>query len=102
LKGKKFDAAEKHFQEKELKLRREMRQIAERMTEVSSINSQFAAKNKVLEKENAEIKERYRKLLEYSKLSESDITAALKRDKAVTQLAGLVDGMPFIIGGRGY
>ena len=93
LKGKRFDAAEKHFHEKEVKIRQEIRQYIEWMAEVNSVNSQLTKENEQLKKENADLKEKFEKLLEHSKLSESDITTALYKDKALTKLSDMMGAM---------
>lgn len=89
MKGKKFDAHEKHFKKKEIKLNREMNYLRERCTEVNNRNMQLVKKNEQLKKENLDIKVKYEKLLEYSKLSNEEIEEikeSLQRDKSVNQL----------------
>ena len=93
MKGKKFDAAEKHFQEKEVKLRQEMREIKEQDSLIGDRNIQLIEINEKLEKENADIKEKLQKLLEYSKLTENDITTALHKDEMLTKFSGFLKGM---------
>lgn len=93
MKGKKFTAAEKHFREKEVKMRQEVRQYKEWFEEVCSVNSHLAKENEQLKKENADIKEKLQKLLEYSKLTENDITTALHKDEMLTKFSGLLKGM---------
>jgi hypothetical protein len=87
LKGKKFDAAEKYFQEKQVKLRQEVRQHKEWFAEVSNVNSQLVKENEQLRRENADIKEKYEKLLELSKLSENDIKTALRKNDIMDQFS---------------
>lgn len=89
MKGKKFNAAEKHFQEKELKYRKEINHLRSVYSELCNVNLQLAKENDSLKKENLDIKLKYEKLLEYSKLSESDIKIAIEGDKAKGQLTGM-------------
>lgn len=91
MKGKKFTAAEKHFREKEVKLRQEMQRHKEWLIEVSSVNSQLLKENEQLKKENAALKAKYEKLLELSKLSDGDVKAALRANNAVDMFMGLFD-----------
>ena len=90
MKGKKFNAAEKHFQEKEILLRRELNKYKEWFIETNNVNNQLIKENEQL-KRNADIITKYNKLLEYSKLSEDDIMRALKKDKALEQISGLIN-----------
>ncbi|KLU61858.1 hypothetical protein CEB3_c17760 [Peptococcaceae bacterium CEB3] len=92
MKGKKFTAAEKHFQEKEVKIRQEMKRYTERIMELIDVNHQLSKENEVLKSLNAEIKEKYEKLLEYSRLEETDIVNALERDKNLSLLSGMFQG----------
>lgn len=94
MNGKKFDAHEKHFRKKEIKLNREMNCLRERYTEVINQNMQLVNENEQLKQENLDIKAKYEKLLEYSKLSDEKIKEALQRDKSVNQLSTLFDMMP--------
>jgi len=93
LKGKKFDAAEKHFHEKEVKLRQEMRECREEFISIRERNIQLLENNEKLEKENADIKEKFQKLLELSKLSENDIKALLRVNEVAGIYSGFLKGM---------
>jgi hypothetical protein len=97
MKGKKFDAHEKHFKEKEIKLNREINYIRGRLDEVHNQNIQLTNENKQLKKDNLNIKLKYEKLLEYSKLSDEEIKEALKSDKSLNQLSTLFSMMPKFI-----
>lgn len=92
MKGKKFDAHEKHFKEKEIKLNREMNCLREKYTEFAHQNMELVSKNQQLERENSDIKEKYEKLLEYSKLSDEEIKAAIKSNESLNQLSTLLSG----------
>ena len=94
MKSKKFDAHEKHFKEKEIKLNREMNYLKEKCTEVTKQNMLLIKDNEQLNKENSDIRLKYEKLLEYSKLSDEDIKEALQRDKSINQLSTLFNMMP--------
>jgi hypothetical protein len=91
MRGKKFNAAEKHFKEKELELRKEMKRYIDFADEIKVANSLLFKENEKLKIENTEIKMKYEQLLEYSKLSEDDIQRALKRDKSLEQVNSLIN-----------
>lgn len=91
MKGKKFDAAEKHFREKELKYKREINHLHEAFNKATDANLQLLRENEKLKKETLDMKLRYEKLLACSKLSEADIRNALDGDKTIVQLSGILE-----------
>jgi predicted nuclease with TOPRIM domain len=93
LKSKKFDAAEKHFYEKELKLKQQVKHYEERDGILINENERLSKENRKLQTEVSELKDKYNKLLEYSKLSDVDIKNALKRDQSVNNLSTFMDIM---------
>lgn len=97
MKGKKFDAHEKHFKKKEIKLNKEINYLRNRYQEVCKENLDLIIKSEQLIKENIDIKEKYERLLEYSKLSDEEIMGALQRDKSVNQLTALFNVIPEFI-----
>ena len=68
-----------------------MNKYKEWFIETNNVNNQLIKENEQLKKENADITAKYNKLLEYSKLSEDDIMRALKKDKALEQISGLIN-----------
>lgn len=78
MRGKKFDAAEKHFQEKEIKLRRQFRTSQDIRQKLMDENLELKVENEKLIKENTEIKAKYEKMLEVSKLDDKAITNLVK------------------------
>ena len=92
-KGKKFTAAKKHFNEKEVALRQEMRSIREWSDEVSTVNNQLAKENKQLKKDFDELKEKYDKLLEYKDMTEGDIKTALYKDQMLTGIGAITKNL---------
>jgi len=97
MKGKKFDAHEQHFKEKELKLNKEMNHIKEKCTEINNENIELIKENEKLKNDNLDIKAKYEKLMEYSKLSDEEIKEALQRDKSLNQLTTMINMMPMIL-----
>lgn len=79
--GKKFDAHKKHFEEKELKLRQQLRNMQIWVDEISNTNIQLVKDNERLKKEHDIMKETYEKMLELSKLSNEEIQSLLCASK---------------------
>lgn len=92
MKGKKFTAAEKHFQEKEAKLRKEMndwRTVAiERAEEIVELKEELGQAKSTIAQQQDWIE----RLLQYTELSLDDIKAACEKDKAVAACADLLIG----------
>ena len=93
MKGRKFSAAEKHFKEKEVKLRQEISWYRDSLQQYQNKYVVCNEELTVCQKELTELKERYHKLLDCSKLSEDDIITALKKDKNVAELSGMLGAM---------
>lgn len=92
MKGKKFTAAEKHFQEKEAKLRKEMndwRTVAiERAEDIVELEEELRQAKSTI----AQQKDWIERLLQYTELSLDDIKAACEKDKAMAACADLLPG----------
>jgi predicted RNase H-like nuclease (RuvC/YqgF family) len=85
-KGKKFDAAEKHFREKEIMYSKminqredEIKELKDKLVELNSICKNLEKENEILNKENS-------KLLEYTGLDKKDIKIACKKDVELTKM----------------
>lgn len=97
-KGKKFSAAEKHFQEKEIKLRKEVEYW-------KCQNIEQAKRAKQLEQELEEAKSTIQsqsdwieRLLQYTELSLEDIKKACEKDKRMAEVAGMMFGVSKFLG----
>lgn len=88
MKGKKFDAAEKHFHEKEVKLRKLISELEKEVSEKADALAEATKKLSALENENAQLKEWIDRLLQYTELSKEDIKEACEKDK---KMSGLLD-----------
>ena len=92
MKGKKFTAAEKHFHEKEAKLRKEMndwRTVAiERAKDIVDLEEELRQAKSTIAQQQDWIE----RLLQYTELSLDDIKAACEKDKAMAACADLLLG----------
>jgi len=86
MKGKKFDACEKHFKEKELKLIINLNHLREINSKLITLNDQLEYENEVLKKENLELKTKYEKTLEFTKMNDMEIKNAIKMDSITIEL----------------
>jgi len=92
VKGKKFSAAEKHFQEKEIKLRKDIQYWQElaiqRAAHIKELEAALKSANSTVEQQRDWIE----RLLQYTELSPEDIKAACEKDKAMAACADLILG----------
>lgn len=88
-KGKKFDAAQKHFSEKELTYKKQITGYTDRLTQYNREICELKTDNEKLSQENAQMKEWIERLLQYTELSTSDIKQAREKDKAIAGMLGL-------------
>jgi len=88
--GKKFDAHAKHFHEKEVALRQEMRKTIEWSEEIVNVNNQLVKENGQLKKDFDELKEKYNKLLEFKDMTDDDIKTALHKNQVIDQFGGFM------------
>ena len=91
MRGKKFDAHEKHFKEKEIKLNKQIKHTEEVSYNLYQNNQKLIKENNNLIKENLEIKEKYEKLLEVSKLSDKETKELLQFNKSVNQMSSFLN-----------
>lgn len=82
-KGKKFDAAEKHFEKKRIELDKEIKYLQGRVSEQNSIITKQTGTIIELTAENRQLHEWIERLLEYTELSQEDIKTACERDKRI-------------------
>jgi hypothetical protein len=93
-KGKKFDAAEKHFTEKEIKYQQKIKEQEQTVTHVIKSYGIVTEQNRDLIEENNQLKQWVSRLLEYTKLSEADIREVCEHDK---KLGNAVDAFSRIL-----
>lgn len=82
-KGKKFDAAQKHFEGKKIELEKQIKALTARVSEQNKTISEQKWQIDALSSENQQLKEWIERLLEYTELSKEDIKAACEKDKKI-------------------
>lgn len=82
-KGKKFDAAQKHFEGKKIELEKQIKALTTRVSEQNKTISEQKGQIDALSSENQQLKEWIERLLEYTELSKEDIKAACEKDKKI-------------------
>ena len=82
-KGKKFDAAQKHFEGKKIELEKQIKVLTSRVSEQNKTISEQRGQIDALSSENQQLKEWIERLLEYTELSKEDIKAACEKDKKI-------------------
>lgn len=82
-KGKKFDAAQKHFEGKKIELEKQIKALTSRVSEQNKTISEQRGQIDALSSENQQLKEWIERLLEYTELSKEDIKAACEKDKKI-------------------
>lgn len=92
-KGKKFDAAEKHFLKKQEVYEKEIKALKARISELNNTVSGLNDQVVVLTAENRQLRAENEKLLEYSKLTPADIRAACEKDKKTAEAATMVSAL---------
>lgn len=92
-KGKKFDAAEKHFMGKQSKYEKEIKLLNSRVAEQNATISEQKAQIDMLSAENLQLKEWIERLLEYTELSPEDIKTACEKDKKMAEAMSMFSSL---------
>ena len=92
MKGKKFDAAEKHFLKKEEVYRKKISALEKEVAEKSKLLADVEEKVQNLESENEQMKDWVDRLLKYTELSQADIKKVCEKDKAIASLLEVLKG----------
>lgn len=96
-KGKKFDAAEKHFKKKEGVYQRRIRDLETAVSQLKTDVSRLEVEKGDLVTENNSLKEWVERLLSYTELSKEDIQTVCERDKkrdeALITFAGMAKAL---------
>lgn len=84
-KGKKFDAAEKHFEKKRIQYEKRIKDLEQQLENAHRDTRLFRSQFELVERENEELKNWVERLLEYTELSEEDIKTACEKDKKAAE-----------------
>lgn len=87
MKGKKFEAAEKHFMKKEEQYKKQIKALETALIEKTEKEKTNEALITSLNEQNAMLLEQNKKLLELCKLSEADLKMLVEKDKNVAEAA---------------
>ena len=85
-KGKKFDAAEKHFREKEIRLNRQLRAAEDARRAAEKHDAETTAENQKLEAENEKLRAENVRLAELMELTFERIDAEKKLAQTMSAL----------------
>lgn len=88
-KGKKFDAAEKHFMEKKVKLEKELKEARARTIEAVEKADRLQIENDALRKENEQLKSAAEMFAKANNLSPEDLKALLESSKRQAEFVGM-------------
>ena len=90
MKGKKFTAAEKHFEGKKKEYERKIKYLSFELSESQKETLQYKEMCNTLQTENEQLKQWVDRLLEYTELSEKDIKEACEKDKRMEETAQML------------
>ena len=90
MKGKKFTAAEKHFEGKKQEYERKIKHLSFELSESRKEISRYKETCNSLQTENEQLKQWVDRLLEYTELSEKDIKEACEKDKRISETAKMM------------
>lgn len=87
MRGKKFDAAEKHFEKKRLRYEKQIKELCKQAEYNHGEIQHLRSKCELAERENEELKNWVERLLEYTELTKDDIRKACEKDKRMAEAA---------------
>lgn len=88
-KGKKFDAAEKHFMKKETAYRKEIRELSDQ-------NKKLIQKANELESENERLNDWVERLLKYTELSPEQLKEHIQDIKKMAKMSEMTDVLKLV------
>lgn len=98
-KGKKYEAAEKHFDKKRVEYEKKIKTLTARVSEQNKIIAENQEQISTLVMENQRLNEWVERLLEYTELSKEDIKAACEKDKRMVGALSTLGMFSDILGG---
>lgn len=87
MKGRKFSAAEKHFEKKRVQYEKQIKSLNEQLDSAHRDTRLFRGRYELAERENEELKNWLERLLEYTELSKDDIRQTCDKDKRMAEAA---------------
>ena len=97
-KGKKFDAAEKHFEKKKCEYEKKIKYLSTELTESREEALEYKRLYESVSGENEQLKAWIERLLEYTELSMEDIKQACEKDKRMGETMKMMSTL-FRLGG---
>lgn len=88
--GKKFDAAEKHFYKEKCSYERRIKTLSDNLKSTTEKLALTERRLDEAENEITQLKDWVERLLEYTELSREDIKAACEKDKRLAGVASLL------------
>ena len=92
-KGKKFDAAEKHFEQKCVEWRKQIREVEYKNKELWQKISDVCDENEKLKIENERLKQQNETLIALKDMSNEDVRTLIKSKESLNNLSGIFDAM---------
>lgn len=92
-KGKKFDAAEKHFEKKRQEYENTIKRLNNTLKESRAETIKYKTAYENVIGENEQLKAWIERLLEYTELSIEDIKEACEKDKQMGEAAKMLTGL---------
>lgn len=92
-KGKKFDAAEKHFEKKCVEWRKQIRELEQHNKENHKRIFDLCDEIEKLQMENKRLREQNETIMELKDMSKEDIRTLIKSKESVNQLSSLMNFM---------
>ena len=87
MKGKKFTAAEKHFEQKRVQYARQIKDLNKQLEEARETIRLYKSRYEQAEQENHALRDWVERLLEYTELTKEDIAKACEKDKRMAETA---------------
>ena len=100
-KGKRFDAAEKHFEKRKCEYEKKIKYLSAELAESKHEALEYKKLYEDVSGENEQLKAWIERLLEYTELSMEDIKQACEKDKRMGEAAKMMSTL-FKLGGAYY
>lgn len=92
-KGKKFDAAEKHFEKKCVEWRKQIRELEQQNKELHKKLFSLCNEIEKLQMENECLRQRNETLIELKDMSNEDVRTLIKSKESENRLSGMLNAM---------